>query len=260
MIVPIPSDNKRFRVKVGVRADSPFSLGIRCYDPTKHNTDFIRRRVPFNEELFDRKRSVYKEFTLPFPLSPQKLLLEFYDKAYGDDDGFVIEKFELEKMEAARVWAEPEVHSFIDFAESFALKAGYLPTDIYDSPDKDFMIQYLPAITDEYGDVLVTPARTNHYTGRIQIAQAEFVKYTIPVRMMVLFHERYHFQLPTRHEKPADFHALRLYLDLGFPKTEAVYATTKIFLNHPESTGPKHLQRVKDNVHFINAYLANNNQ
>lgn len=254
MVIPIPSHQQQFKVKVGIRADEPCALGVNCYDASKPNTDYIRRRIPFTEHLFQGKNPGYKEFTLPFPLSPDHLMVELYDKAYGDDSGFKIEKFELEKMPVRSVWAEPDVHRFIHFAQDFATKAGYLPTGFYDNEDGDFLIQYLPIIEDNLGNPLVTPARTNRCSGRIQVSQSAFCKYTIPVRMIVLFHERYHFQIPTRLEKPADLHGLRLYLDLGFPRTEAVYATTKIFNAHPESVGPGHSQRVKDIVNFIDNY------
>jgi hypothetical protein len=146
------------------------------------------------------------------------------------------------------------MHRFVSFAGDFACKAGFLSPGIYDSKDGDFLIQYLPIIEGDDGQPLVTPARTNRKTGRIQIAQPAFASFTIPVRLIVLFHERYHFQIPTRLEKPADLNALRLYLDLGFPKTEAVYATTKIFMAHPDSVGPAHAKRVKDNIQFIDQY------
>ena len=258
MVIPVPSQQKRFRVKVGIRAFEPCALGVKCYDATKPNTDYIRRRVPFHHELFTGKNAGYKEFALPFPLSPDQLMVEFYDKAYGGDNNFRIEKFEMEKIEPKEVWAEPEMHRFIDFAQDFAVKAGYLPTGVYDSKDGNFLIQYLPIIEDEEGSPLVTPARTNRKSGRIQIAQSEFAKYTIPVRVMVLFHERYHFQIPTRKEKPADLHGIRLYLDLGFPRTEAIYATTKIFLSHPESVGENHATRVRDAKKFIDEYSIKN--
>lgn len=256
MIIPVPSKGQQFKVKVGIRADEPCSIGVRCYDPSRANTDFIRRRVPFHNGLFDHGQNGYREFTLPFPLSPDQLLVEFYDKATGRDDNFEIEKFELKKIEPRAIWAEPEMHRFIEFTLGFALKAGYVSSGMYDSPDGEFLIQYLPSITDEHGTSLVTPARTNRRNGRIQVSQAAFAGYTIPVRVVVLFHERYHFQIPTRLEKPADLNGIKLSLDLGFPRTEAVYATTQIFLSHPESVGAVHAKRVRDAIDFIDQYSA----
>jgi hypothetical protein len=259
MVIPVPSQQQKFKVKVGVRAYEPCALAVRCYDPTKPNSDYIRRRVPFNKEAFKGKNPGYREFTLPFPLSPDQLMVEMHDKLYGDDSQFRIEKFELEKMKPRDVWAEPQIHRYIDFAQDFASKAGYLPAGVYDSKDGDFLIQYLPVITDEAGDPLVTPARTNRKSGRMQISQAAFAGYTIPVRVVVMFHERFHFQIPTRLEKPADLTGIKLYLDLGFPRLEAVYATTKIFGSHPESVGQGHVTRVQDVTKFIDWYSQKNN-
>ena len=254
MNIPVPSQNKRFKITLGVRVFEPTDLGICSYDPDRINTDFIRRRAEFPERLFKNKRSVYREFTLPFPVSPDRMNVRVYDKAYRDDHSFAIEKFKVEAMSPAEVWAEPEMHRFIDFAQNFALKAGHSPTGAYDSHDGEFLIQYLPVIEDQMGLPMITPARTNRLSGRIQVSQAAFIGYTIPVRMVVLFHERYHFQIPTRLEKPADLHAIRLYLDLGYPRTEAVYATSKIFLAHPETVGAVHAQRVQDVKQFIDDY------
>lgn len=259
MVIPIPSQKQKFKVKVGIRAYEPCALSIRCYDATKPNTDYIRRRVPFKRELFRGKNAGYKEFSLPFPLSPDQLMVEMQDKMYGDDSHFKIEKFELEKIKPREVWAEPQIHRYIDFARDFATKAGYLPTGVYDSKDGDFLIQYLPIIEDEAGEPLVTPARTNRKSGRMQISQSAFAGYTVPVRVVVMLHERFHFQIPTRLEKPADLSGIRLYLDLGFPRLEAVYATTKIFSSHPESVGQGHLTRVKDITKFIDWYSQKNN-
>jgi hypothetical protein len=254
MVIPIPCNKSRFNIRVGIRSSEPIALGVRCYDPSKPNTDYIRRKVPFQEAAFSNRKSVYREFTLPFPLSPDMLAVELFDKNTGYDDAFTIEKFKVEKSEPAEVWAEPDMHRFVEFAQNFAEKAGYISPGAYDDEDGEFLIQYMPVITDMYGEPLVTPARTNRKSGRIQVAQSEFVGYTIPVRLVVLFHERYHFEIPTRLEKPADLHGIRLYLDLGFPRTEAVYATTKIFLNHPDTVGAVHRNRVRDVIRFINDY------
>ena len=259
MVIPVPSQQQKFKVKVGIRAYEPCALAVRCYDATKPNTDYIRRRIPFKKEVFKGKNPGYREFTLPFPLSPDQLMVEIHDKNYGDDTHFKIEKFELEKIKPRNVWAEPQMHRFIDFAQDFAKKAGYLPTGVYDSKDGDFLIQYLPVIEDEQGEPLVTPARTNRKSGRMQISQAAFAGYTIPVRLVVMFHERFHYQIPTRLEKPADLTGIRLYLDLGFPRLEAIYATTKIFNSHPESVGEGHLTRVEDITGFIDWYSRKNN-
>lgn len=260
MIIPIPSNGQRFRLRIGIRAFQPLSLVVKGYDTEHANSYYFRRRVPFKPSLFKNELNGYKEFSIPMPLSPKLLIVELYNRAYGDDEDFIIEKFEVEKLEPSEVWAEPEIHRFIQFAQSFAEKAGYLRTGFYDSKSKDFLIEYLPVIKDQNGYPLITPARTNRLTGRIQVSRMHFEKYSIPIRIFILLHERFHFQIPTRKERPADLAALKIFLDLGFPETEAIYAATKIFLDHSISTSKKHANRVKDIHRFVDDYILKNEQ
>ncbi|MCB9448690.1 MAG: hypothetical protein H6585_10135 [Flavobacteriales bacterium] len=243
-----------------MRASQPFSLVVKGYDADRPNSYYFRRRVPFKARLFKGEDKGYKEFSIPLPVSPDLLMLEVYDKVYRDDEGFKIEKLEAEKMEPSEVWAEPEMHRFMDFALKFAIKAGYSRPGFYDSKSRDFLIEYLPVIKDEEGYPMITPARTNRKTGRIQVSQMHFRQYTIPIRLYILLHERCHYQIPTRKEKPSDICALKPYLDMGFPETEGVYAATKIFQAHPETVGPKHADRVR-NIHaFVDSYIQNKEQ
>lgn len=246
MIVHIPSGGRRFRLKVNIRAAEPLSLIARGYDAARPNTYYFRRRIPFHS-------AGVKEIDIPLPLSPDVLSLQLMTSDNAKDK-FDVEGIKADQMQPAQVWEEEEMHAFVRFALDFAEQAGYRSTGFYTSPDDRFLIQYIPYIHDEFGNELVTPARTNRYTGRIQVSQSQFIQYTIPVRFFILLHERYHYQLPTRQEKPADLNALRVYLDLGFPQTEALYALSKVFLSHPDTVGYMHGKRVKDVIGFIDHY------
>ncbi|MEM9023739.1 MAG: hypothetical protein AAGB22_08350, partial [Bacteroidota bacterium] len=178
-----------------------------------------------------------RTINVPLPISPLYVVMELHDSRFRDDVGFEVLDFEVEEMEPTRVLAEPVMQRFSGFAMGIARDAGFLQPGFYDAPRSEFLVQVLPVIRDEQGRELQTPARINRATARIQISQKHFRKYTVPVRLFILLHERFHYQLPTRRERPADLAALRLYLDLGFPKTEALYAATKVFLDHE---GPIH--------------------
>jgi len=182
------------------------------------------------------------------------LAVDLYNKHSGYDDMFRIEKFEVSPMPPAHVWAQPGMHDFIGFAQNFAEKSGYTKTGFYHSPDYQFLIHYLPQIKNQFGQTMITPARTNRVTGRHQVSKELFRQFTIPVRFFILLHEREHFIIPTREERPADLSALQLYLDLGYPTIEAVYAATKVFRLHPETIGAKHAERTRDIIDFIDDY------
>jgi len=161
MQVPIPSVGKSFKLKIGVRAHEPMNLAVWGADKSKSNTYYFKRKVPFGEDMFEQEGGAYKEFTVPLPLSPELLTVDIFDKDYGDDESFAVEKFELEKLQPPQIWADEKLHKFIPFAEYFAQNAGHLPIGFHESKDGDFLINYLPVIKDVLRGELVTPARIN---------------------------------------------------------------------------------------------------
>lgn len=259
MVIPVPSNRKRFRIRIGIRAFSPLDMGIKAYDATKYNTHYFRRRISFGADDF-QKGTAYREILIPMPISPDTLSVALYDKYSANDDAFRVEEFKVEEMPQTELWAEQHMHDFIEFAQDFSQKAGYINTGFYHSPDYQFLFHYLPQITGQFGEVMVTPARTHRVTGRHQVAQDLFRKFTVPVRMFILLHERQHFTIPTREERPADLAALQLYMDLGYPTIEAVYAATKVFRLHPETVGKSQVKRTKDIIDFIDQYKASKRQ
>jgi hypothetical protein len=75
------------------------------------------------------------------------------------------------------------IKHFVDFAQRFCFNAPYLETGkSYQSDNGEFMIEYLPQITNHDGRVLTTPARISKVTGRIQVSKKQFDDYTVPMR------------------------------------------------------------------------------
>ena len=257
MVIPIPSNNKRFRIRIRIKALFPFEMGIIAFDATKINTHYFRRKVLFTKADFD-KGKIYRDIIIPMPFSPNTLSVELFDKNSDDDSAYIIEKFELEKMPEPILFADKAMHDYIEFAQNFCEKAGYAKSGFYHNPEHSFLIHYVPQITGQFGEALATPARCHRVTGRIQVSMKQFRQFSIPVRMFIMLHERQHFTIPTREEKPADLAALKLYLDMGYPKIEAVYAATKVFRMHPNSIGPNQVTRTKDIIDFIDKYSKNN--
>jgi len=253
MLIPVPTYHQRFVLKVGIRARGPVTLSLKGRDAQMPYSYYFRRKVPFRPEAIKEGQN-FKQISIPMPTTPETLLIEIINSKTGRDDGFVLEDFKVEKLAPTEIWAEPVMHRFIDFAQNFAKNCGAYKPGFYDSKDHEFLIQLLPVIKDQFGTPMVTPARTNRQTGRIQVSWQAFRYFTVPLRMFVLLHERQHFQIPTREERPADLAALRLYLDLQYPKIEAVYAATKIFAMHPESVGSAHVTRARDIIGFIDNY------
>ncbi len=250
MIIPIPSANQRFQIRLNIEALMPFELGMRVYDPRFANTFYFKRKAAFGMPSS-------RVFTIALPVSPEVLELELYDKHSEKDYAFKVVDFKIEPLPLKPIWATEEQHRFMEFAVNFAQKAGYTSPGFYDSPNQEFLFQYLTKITDSFGKELITPARTHRKMPRVQISQRLFLGYTIPVRIAILAHEGCHWFLNTRSQTTADLCGIRQYLDYGFPTIEAVYAVTQVFGKNPELVGPNHIKRTKDVVDFINQYKAN---
>lgn len=251
MITTIPSNYERFKIRLTVLAKMPFQLGIRVYDPRYANSYYFRRKAAF------AKAGTKREFVISLPVSPEVLEMEVFDKNAMEDEAFEIVNVKIEKIAPIAMWATDDQHRFLEFAIQFSQKAGYVPPGFYESPDREFLFQYLSNITDPFGHELITPARVHRKMPRVQISQRLFKSYTIPIRVAILAHEGCHWFLNTRSQTTADLCGMQQYLDFGFPKIEAVYAVTKVFGNYPEMVGKSQVERTKDVINFIENYRAN---
>lgn len=142
----------------------------------------------------------------------------------------------------------------MNFAIDFAQKAGYVDPGFYSSKDFEFLIHYLPIITNDDGKELITPARIHRNMPRVQLSKRLFDQFSIPVRIAILAHEGCHYFNNTRSEKEADLCGIKYYLDAGFPSIEAMYAATEVFLKHPETVNQVHTTRARDIRSFIDSY------
>lgn len=248
MITTIPSNKERFRIRLTIVSKIPFELGIRVYNSLYSYSHYFRRKALF------KKAGVKREFTISMPVSPKVLEMEIFDKNSTSDDAFEIESVHVEKMPDVALWATDQQHKFLEFAIDFAQKAGYVSPGFYQSKDGEFLFQYLPSITDRFGNDLITPARIHRKMPRVQISQSLFKGYTIPIRVAILAHEGCHWFLNTRSQTAADLCGIKQYLDYGFPKIEAVYAVTKVFGNHRQMIGKSQISRTKDVIRFIENY------
>ncbi|PHN01125.1 hypothetical protein [Flavilitoribacter nigricans] len=253
MVIPIPVKEKRFCIKLSIRAHYPLSLGLAVFDPNRPNTFYFKRKVSFKPESFTDGAAI-RHLSIPMPISSKHLNLALFEKGNEKDMGFDLIDFQLEKLEKKDVWASSERHRFMDFAIRFAQKAGYLPPNYYPSPKQEFLIHYQPSIRDVFGKQLVTPARIHRQMPYIQVSRSQFQQFSIPVRIAILAHEGCHYFNNTRSEKEADLCGLRYYLDVGFPSIEAVYAITKVFRFFDVPLEQQHLQRAKDIIDFISHY------
>ena len=237
MRIPITTNFKPLKLLVSLESSGRGFAMLRVSDPYYFRTDYLRRRIPFTK----RRNRVIE---IPLPFSPRIVSLEVLGRVS-------IKDIRKELLPEKKVWAIPERHHFMELAEEFAKRAGYLPRGNYTTSDGRFRIEYLDKIRDENGMVLSTPARISRTTGRVQIAKEQFKTFSIPVRLAILAHEGCHYFLGTRSEERADLCGMKWYLDSGYPKIEAVYAATKVFRHFPEIVGPDEVERTRTLIEFI---------
>jgi hypothetical protein len=131
---------------------------------------------------------------------------------------------------------QPDVISFINFAEEFSYNASILEANkSYFSDDDVYEIKYFTDIVAEDGVSLNTPARISQKTGLIEVSKKDFLRYTIPMRLAILLHEFAHFYVNKNMEDEveADKNSLILYMGLGYPRIDAYNVYLDVFENTP---------------------------
>jgi hypothetical protein len=91
---------------------------------------------------------------------------------------------------------------------------------------------------DLYSDLPTsTPARIESNLDYIEVSKVDFLKMTVPRRVLILLHEFSHNFLNGNPESEieADIHALSIYLSRGYPFMEGIYAFTKILHDNQQS-------------------------
>jgi hypothetical protein len=167
------------------------------------------------------------------PICPENAVIEIDSKDNVEVDE--IEVLDLKTDYSNSLFQREDVISFIEFAEEFSLNAADLETEkSYYSDDEVYLINYLSQIT-ENGEVQPTPARISQLDGRIEVSKADFMRYTIPMRMAILLHEFSHFYLNKNMEDEveADRNSLILYMGMGYPKIDAYNVYLDVFANSP---------------------------
>lgn len=178
-----------------------------------------------------------KVMTIKMPITPSVMYVRIYDELTNTDSNVILNQVKWRNLTTRGLYfRDVKTREFLVFAQSFCEQAGYLKGkgEMYEHMDGKYIIKYSDTIKDKKtGKYLETPARVGRSSGIVEISKKHFVEYSVPVRMMILCHEWSHWILNTRNEFIADKHGLKLFLSMGYPKTEAIYAFTKVF-NTPQ--------------------------
>ena len=264
MIYPsFPTNKIPFTLVIGIKTNSPQQIKFLAKDSKKPMTYYVNHKGVAKG---------YREFELKFPQVPENLSVAVFNTANGNfpdasDTSFRITRFEAIPLKKNPIWFSKEEDSFIKFARRFCedasilsattIKNGKKVPSVYRSDDNIFSINYYDVIQDKNGKIINTPARVGHHSGTIDVSKEAFLRYTVPMRMIILLHEFSHkWENPKNgrkinYETGADIAALYMYLSLGYSEIEAHQAFLTVFKGANNEGNHKRYKIIRD---FIDKY------
>ena len=229
----------------------PLTLEISIYDHKRPNTVFYARK-----EDFTKNETADYEINLPMTNDELTIVIFSRDEKININDYIKINRFEIKDLKLKKLNLTPEQISFINFLKQFVLQAGYLPANYkFKSDDGKFEIRYLPHIPSDNGGVHVTPARIHTTENFIEVSKLHFERKPVPRRLAILLHEMSHnfVNQDPNDEEEADLNAARIYLAMGFPKSEFMYAFSKTFKTY----GDEQFDKLVKNPSWFRNYKIN---
>ena len=231
----ITTNYKPLTLAVTIKTTKPTKLQVCVYDAMNK-----MRRFTDRYKTIDGQETLY----VRMPLSPEVAVVDVYNSALGQNipkdketsfEIISVKKAPLERKLDEGDIANGKIRSFIDFAQKFCFNVGELAPNTYKSDDARYFIRLSQQIKDESGKVMNTPARVGRKTGIIEVSKDAFSKFTIPMRLAILFHEFSHYYLNEQinDEMEADLNGLLIYLSLGYPRIEAYQAFLETFQGTP---------------------------
>lgn len=239
----------RYEIDLGER---PSLIYITLSSPVEQKVGFLGTDTSKKDTYYFARTKTVKGKTIiefPMPIAPKILTIDL-SVPEGKFGSYInVTDIKVKEFVNPKVVAFPkDTLEFYNFLKRFCEKAGYIKPGFYTSKDENFVIWAKPHLDDDG-----TPARVNRRTGVIKMNLSKIKDYTIPMRMFIGLHEYFHYAYQTTNEVKADMGALKVYLDAGFPKSEANYAMTKIFDNSKAA-----VQRVSVLHNYIKNYGNNN--
>ena len=248
-------NGKPCAVMIKLVSKFPTKIYLKVSDSEKPNTAFTNRFF-----TVDGEQNLY----VRMPIAPQRaeILVRSEEELGGGKDAnykvVELKKLPLKRALSSFNSANATIRSFVNFAQEFCAKAGYISAkgSIYSSNDGQFRIDYLDDIIDyETNRSLKTPARISRRQGIIEVSKKKFQSYTVPMRMAILLHEFSHYYLNTEmsNETEADLNGLLIYLGLGYPRIDAYNVFTQVFATSATELNADRMKIIDD---FIRNFEA----
>jgi len=224
--------------QISVHTDSIQPIRVIAYDASQTTTVFTDRVLNINGDA---------SFYIRMPQCGNNTQIIVFNDDNGilpNDTTFKItkqQKVPFENNLLALSDLTRDEREFITFAQRFAYNASVYDTGVYKSENGKFSIELLDDIVDENGDVIPTSFRISIdgtdsegnfiKGGKIQASKSMIKNYTVPIVFFLLMHEysHYHLNVDIDNELEADMNALNVYLGMGYPYIDVIYALAITF-------------------------------
>ena len=199
----------------------PRRISFVGYDATKKDTVYF---------AISKTVSGRRIIELPMPLTPQTLTLDIVPEGGGFGSHMNIKEVKVYDMPTTVVPFTKESLEYYNFLKRIAKDTGELTPGFYTSKDENCVMW-----VKEHLDGDTTPARINRRTSVVKWNLSQMRKFTVYMRMYMGLHEREHYDLQSTDEVRVDTAALKKFLIMNYPASEANYAMTKVFDNSKEA-------------------------
>ena len=233
MIKTIELNEQPTIIQVLIDTNEREKIWIKVKDAYRKNTYYTKRYSFVNGR---------KSFFVNMPQAPEVAKVIVYNDELGvrrRDKSFDVQ-IRTKPFDITPPPMSKKTNSFVRFAQEFSDECGFLRSspngERYKSNNGKFIIDYFDYIRSKAdGDKINTPARISQLTGRIEVSAEAFRKYTIPMRLAILFHEYAHYNLNDEpsSEIEADINGIRIYLGLGYPRIDIFNVFLNVFKRSP---------------------------
>lgn len=236
--------SKPFHLIMTIEVLRPVNLRLSIFDSDT-------KRI-FSERNLRLKKNRSLRFKLP--ICPDRMTVELIDKNLPRTNSvFRIANIKVQPDTKCPINLTKQDRRFIKFAKWFACESSRLDAGekgtIYQSDG--FTILFVDRII-ENGIELTTPARISRGAGVIQVSKVRTMDYTVPMLIVMLFHEYAHkfkneqFGKKESNELTADIIACHMALNLGFDSHEVEQCFEEVFRRKKTQLNKRRMAAIKE--------------
>jgi hypothetical protein len=216
----VHSSKKPCTVKFKITTSRQTPIYLIGFDPLTPNTFYFKSRYLVTGQ---------EEILINCPQTPNHLKIYAWSEGNYTFEVTSVSIVALKRIEPTDPW--------VIFLEKFCRQEALLKPGFYSETAVPFVLELRRMIYNENGTEHATPARISVDQPLIQVSKNKFDIMSIPERVIILLHEVAHnfINYDQDDEQESDNNGLDIYIDLGYPKIEAINAFANIMNDTEEN-------------------------